>query len=67
MTLNSQEHIEMMAMFERVARKEFHGRYDKEDKALWPKGNIYQDAYMNERFLAFRHGVAYGQAIGRTA
>jgi hypothetical protein len=65
MTLKSQEHIDLMAMFERVARKEFGGRLDKEDKALWPKGRLYQDAEMNERFLAFRHGVAYGQAISR--
>ena len=65
MTLKSQEHIEMMAMFERIARKEFGGRFDKEDKALWPKGVIYQDGKLNELFLAFRQGVAYGQAIAR--
>lgn len=65
MTLKSQEHIDMMAMFERVARKEFGGRFDKEDKAIWSKGRIYQDGPTNERFLAFRHGVAYGQAISR--
>lgn len=29
-TLNSQEHIDMMMMFERIARKEFSGRLDKE-------------------------------------
>lgn len=65
MSLNSQEHIDMMAMFERVARKEFSGRLDREDKASWSMGRIYQDAQMNERFLAFRQGVAYGQALAR--
>jgi uncharacterized membrane protein len=63
MTLKSHEHIELMAMFERI----FTGRMDREDKAFWAKGRIYQNGQTNELFLAFRHGVAYGQAIGREA
>lgn len=61
MTLKSQEHIEMIAMFERI----YKGRMDKEEKKLWPVGRIYQDGQINELFLAFRQGVAYGQAISR--
>lgn len=62
MPLNSQENIEMVAMFDRL----FKGRrLDKEDKSLWPRGIIYQDGGLNELFLAFRQGVAYGQAISR--
>lgn len=63
MTLKSQEHIEMMAMFDRLFKSE--GRLDKEDKSLWPMGRLYQDGKVNELFLAFRHGVAYGQAVSR--
>jgi hypothetical protein len=63
MTLKSQEHIELIAMFERI----YKGRLDKEPKDLWPKGRIYQDGEMNNLFLAFRHGAAYGQAIERVA
>jgi hypothetical protein len=61
MTLKSQAHIEMMAMFERLKP----GRLDKEAKEMWPKARIYQDGHVNELFLTFRQGVAYGQAISR--
>ncbi|MCZ4331050.1 hypothetical protein [Castellaniella denitrificans] len=59
--LMTQEHYDLMAAFER-----FHsGRFDREDKSLWPKGVIYQDGLVNEMFLAFRHGYAYSQADTR--
>ena len=61
MTIKSKEHIDMIAMFERI----FTGRLDKEPKDIWPKGRIYQDGRMNELFLAFRQGAVYGQAISR--
>lgn len=62
MPLNSHEHIEMVAMFDRL----FKGRrLDKEDKSIWSKGHIYQDGQLNDLFLAFRQGVAYGQAVSR--
>lgn len=62
MQLITREHQEIMAMFDR----QFKGRrLDKEDKTMWPKGIIYQDGHTNELFLAFRHGVAYGQAVSR--
>lgn len=59
MTLFSQDHYDLMAMFERALKP---GRLDKEPKELWPKGRIYQDGRVNDLFLAFRHGVAYGRA-----
>lgn len=58
--LKSQEHIDLMAMFEREFRGE---RFDKEDKALWPKGRIYQSGQTNELFLAYRRGYAFGRAL----
>lgn len=61
MTLKSQAHIEMMAMFDRLKL----GRLDKEAKELWPRGRIYQDGRVNDLFLAFRQGVAYGQAVSQ--
>lgn len=63
MTLGSQEHIDLMAMFERI----YKGRMDKEEKALWRMGRIYQDGQINELFLAFRQGAAYGKALPSTS
>lgn len=60
MTLNIQEHCDLMAMFER----EYKGaRLDYEDKAMWPKGHIYQNGETNNLFLAYRKGCAYGRAV----
>lgn len=55
--LHDKEHYDLIAAFERT-RKE---RFDKEDKALWPKGVIYQDGRVNALFLAFREGYAYAK------
>lgn len=57
--LKTQEHIDLIAMFER----EFSGRFDKESKDLWTMGRIYQDGQLNEIFLAYRRGYAFGKAI----
>ena len=60
--LNTQEHINLMTMFE----KEFKGRrLDREAKTLWPRGRIYQDGNVNEHFDAYRRGYALGKVIGR--
>jgi hypothetical protein len=62
--LNTQEHYDLIAMFERLpAVKGF--RLDKEPKDLWPKGHIYQHGELNELFLMYRHGYAYGKAVSR--
>ncbi|HEH8637071.1 TPA: hypothetical protein SH370_003573 [Pseudomonas aeruginosa] len=61
--LLAKEHYELMAQFER----EHSGRFDKEDKSLWRKGIVYQDGYINELFLAYRRGYAYGKAAYQTA
>jgi len=56
--LTSKAHYDLMAAFER----EFRGyRLDKEDKALWSKGNVYQSGETNALFLAYRRGAAYGE------
>lgn len=58
--LKTQEHEDLLAMFE----QEFKGRrLDKEPKAIWPMGRVYQDGALNELFLAYRRGYAYGKAI----
>lgn len=59
MTLLSKYHYDLMEQFE----KEFSGRKDKEQKALWSQGNIYQDGQYNQLFLAYRKGVALGRAM----
>jgi hypothetical protein len=61
MQIKTKEHYDIIAMFERL----FPGRFDKEDKALWVKGYVYQDGELNKLFIAFRHGVAFGKALER--
>lgn len=62
--LHTQEHIDLMAMFER----EFKGkRLDREEKSLWPRGRIYQDGSVNELFDAYRRGYALAKAIAIAA
>lgn len=62
--LKTQEHQDLLAMFER----EFKGRrFDKEPKDIWPMGRVYQDGQVNELFLAYRRGYAYGKALGVVA
>lgn len=62
MTLGSKEHYDLLAQFE----KEFsHRRLDREPKADWRRGIIYQDGTTNELFLAYRKGFAHGEAVNR--
>ena len=68
MHLGTQEHYDIIDAFERAFKhnKRFRsGRLDKEDKTLWAKSTVYQDAEVNFLFLAFRHGVAYGKAMAQ--
>lgn len=61
MGLKDKEHWDLMAQFEREHKGR---RLDREkDKALWAKGNLYEDGIANELFLAYRRGYAYGKAI----
>lgn len=58
--VGSQEFYELVAMFDR----EFKGsRLDKEAKDMWPKGYVYQNGEINNLFLAYRKGFAYGKAV----
>lgn len=58
--LKTQEHVDLMSMFER----EFKGRrLDKERKEFWTMGRVYQDGELNELFLAYRRGYAYGKGV----
>lgn len=59
MNIITKEHYDLIAMFE----KEYpNGRHDKEPKDLWLKGNVYQDGKLNELFIAYRKGYAFGRA-----
>ena len=62
MQLKSQEHIDLMAFFEKEYK---HLRLDHEVKELWPRQRIYQDGHVNELFLAYRRGCAFGLVTGR--
>jgi hypothetical protein len=61
MKLGSQEHHDLMEMFEREHRGEF--RLDREPKNIWPIGRIYQNGEANIAFLAYRKGYAFGRAV----
>lgn len=64
--LNTKEHYDLIEHFERAC-KSFPRRFrmDKEPKEMWPRGRIYQQAELNEHFLAFRSGYALGRVIER--
>jgi uncharacterized membrane protein len=62
--LKTQEHIDLMAMFEREFKDR---RLDREDKHLWPRGVIYQNGETNNLFLAYRRGYAFGKAVEHSA
>lgn len=58
MSLFSKEHYELIVEFEKTFKSE---RLDKEEKALWTKGVIYQDGNVNKLFLAYRVGYSLGK------
>lgn len=65
MTLGSQEHINIMAQFERDIRhcSAYSLRFDREDKRLWPKGHFYQDGNTNHLFQAYKLGYSYARCV----
>lgn len=62
MQIKTQEHYDIIAMFEKLG---LGVRYEKEAKELWQKGHVFQHGETNNLFLAFRHGVAFGKALER--
>lgn len=63
MKLTSQEHYDLMIMFE----KDFAGiRLDREkNKELWKIGQIYESGETNKLFLAYRKGYSFGKFINQ--
>jgi hypothetical protein len=56
----TKEFYEVIEMFE----KHFTGRrLDKEDKARWKEGIVYQHGELNELFKAFRLGYYFGKSV----
>lgn len=64
LSLASQEHVDLMTQFEREHKGR---RLDREDKSLWPRQVIYQDGQVNELFLEYRKGAAYGWGLRAAA
>lgn len=59
--LGTKEHDELMEKFEREFK---HLRLDREqDKALWRRGNVYQNGEVNELYSAYIRGYAFGKAV----
>jgi hypothetical protein len=64
--LFTKEHYDLMAQFERDYK---YRRLEREkDKALWGKlQRIYENAKVNNLFLAYRKGYALGKISGEAA
>jgi len=58
MTVGSKEFYEIIMMFEKDVP---YGRKDKEQTSEWPKGRVYQNGEMNNLFLIYRKGYAFGR------
>ena len=58
--LMTKEHYDLLGQFESEFK---HHRLDKEDKALWGKGIIFQDGRVNELFKAYRQGYSLGKVM----
>lgn len=63
--LLTKRHYELMDNFEREYK---HRRLDREkNKELWKRGNVYEDGAINDLFLAYRKGYAFGATFGDAA
>lgn len=64
MNIGSKDHYEAIAMFDKIvqASPTLRVRLEKEDRAIWAKGRVYQDENANVAFAAFLQGVAWGRA-----
>lgn len=59
MKLGTTEHYDMIASFEKYAKTSpVRVRFDKEPKADWAKGRIYQDMNTNDLFNLYCAGYA---------
>jgi hypothetical protein len=66
MTLGTQEHINIMAAFEKYAKSAHNGirfRLDREQKSEWPKGHVYQDGLTNDFFKLYSAGYANARCV----
>jgi hypothetical protein len=59
MLLFTKEHYEMMEHFE----KDAPGRTNREPKENWSRHMFYENGEVNNAFLAFQRGVAYGRSV----
>lgn len=60
--LSTKEHQDLMEAFERdynLTRKH------REDRSVWSENAFYCDGRINEQFLAFRKGYAFGKFVGQ--
>lgn len=58
--LNTKEHADIMLQFEKEYK---YLRLDREDRSIWPRGNIYQDGQANRLYLVYRNGYALAKCV----
>lgn len=63
MKIGSKEHYEMLDSFEKSARLYLRGRFEREDKSQWAKGNFYENGEVNQMFKVFSMGYAAARCI----
>lgn len=59
------EFEEVREMFEKVIRKHFGGRLDREVRGTVPNDAFYQDGAVNTQFHLFMHGYECGKVMNR--
>lgn len=65
--LNTKEFQELMAQFEKDARKAVYvpGSFAREARELWVTRNYYQNGKVNEFFCMYMQGYAFGKVAGQ--
>ena len=58
MNIGSKEHYEILDKFEKAYK---HLCVEREEKALWKKGQIYTHGYVNALYQAYIAGYALGR------
>lgn len=63
MQLNTQEHIDLIAQFEKQYKGKI-GRLDREkSRDWWKRGHIYEHGEVNHAFICFRDGYSLAKSI----
>jgi hypothetical protein len=63
MNINSKEHYDLMAQFERDNK--LTPSHREKDKEWWKRGQVYENGEVNRNFIYFRQGYSFGKSIAQ--